>query len=59
VNDPARQQPPGPGSGARSEALSRALAAHREALTAKIGLIEAERDAGQLTAVQVRDRRRR
>jgi len=52
VNDPARQQPPDDGSGTRGEALERALSAHREALTAKVGFIEAERAAGHLTPVQ-------
>jgi hypothetical protein len=50
MQDPARHQPPDDGTG--TEALSRALAAHREALTAKVDLIEAERAAGHLTPVQ-------
>jgi hypothetical protein len=52
MQDPARHQPPGDGTGTSTEALSRALARHREALTAKLGLIEAERAAGHLTPVQ-------
>ncbi len=55
MQDPARQHPPDDGSGIRTEALRRALAAHREALTAKVDLIEAERAAGQLNIAQVRD----
>lgn len=38
-----------------SDALERALSACREALTAKVGLIEAERAAGHLSVAQVRD----
>src|SRR5436190_7799789 len=52
MKDPARQHPPHHAGGASGEALKRALTAHREALTAKVGLIEAERAAGHLSIAQ-------
>lgn len=52
AQDPARQQPPGQASGTREEALRRV---HREALAAKIGQIETDLAAGQLSPAQAQD----
>jgi hypothetical protein len=55
MNDLARQQPPGPGSGTREEVLWLALAGHREAYTRAVGTIEADLAAGQITTAQAQD----
>ena len=42
-------------NGSREAALERALAAHREAYKTKVGTIEADVAAGQLSAAQARE----
>jgi len=55
MQDPARQHPRHRASGTREEALRRALATHRDALTARAAQIEAKREAGRITSAQQRD----
>src|SRR5260370_38556936 len=55
MQDPARQHPRHRASGTREEALRRALATHRDALTARAAQIEAKREAGRSTIAQQRD----
>lgn len=46
---------PNPAPCSHEDALHRALAAHREALLAKVAEIDAKRDAGRITIAQHRD----